>query len=326
MTDEAKKDALTVMGPMANLPTIELNIDDIKKYICVGATDKEFALFIGISQSYALNPFKREIYFVKYGNNAAQTIVGYEVYLKRAERTGRLDGWDVEIIDNGERAKITIHRSDWKNPFIWYVDRAEFDKNQSTWKAMPNFMLKKVAIAQGMRLAFPDELGGMPYIPEELPATMTGGASSESLSSKLIDVEATEETDDKPEVQSEPKPPVAKEAKKKTGTAKEKVEKAKKAAAERTAKKSDTLTAETTAGSVAGFEDPTGDKLTPDLIKKITDVYAKHDIPVELLVKWRGLKVDEWTTSVRKELLDLYKTVKSGDTDKSLLEEMTAEE
>jgi hypothetical protein len=29
-------------------------------------------------------------------------------------------------------------------------------------------MLKKVAICQGFRLAFPDEMGGMPYAPEEL--------------------------------------------------------------------------------------------------------------------------------------------------------------
>jgi hypothetical protein len=29
---------------------------------------------------------------------------------------------------------------------------------------MPRFMLKKVAIGQAFRLAFPEELGGMPYM------------------------------------------------------------------------------------------------------------------------------------------------------------------
>jgi len=46
---------------------------------------------------------------------------------------------------------------------------------------MPTFMLKKVAIAQGFRLAFPDDLGGMPYIPEELPNDKGGNTVSETL-------------------------------------------------------------------------------------------------------------------------------------------------
>jgi hypothetical protein len=33
---------------------------------------------------------------------------------------------------------------------------------------MPEFMTKKVAIGQGFRLAFPNELGGMPYLAEEI--------------------------------------------------------------------------------------------------------------------------------------------------------------
>jgi hypothetical protein len=33
---------------------------------------------------------------------------------------------------------------------------------------MPEFMIKKVAIGQGFRLAFPNELGDMPYLVEEL--------------------------------------------------------------------------------------------------------------------------------------------------------------
>jgi hypothetical protein len=33
---------------------------------------------------------------------------------------------------------------------------------------MPEFMIKKVCIGQGFRLAFPNELGGLPYLQEEL--------------------------------------------------------------------------------------------------------------------------------------------------------------
>ena len=155
----------------------EIAIADVKKYIAPNATDKELFMFMGIAKSFGLNPLKREIHFVKYGNAAASIIVGYEIYLKRAERTGKLDGWKCWI--EGDKAVIEIKRKDQSIPIKWEVDRKEFDKAQSTWKTMPNFMLKKVAIAQGFRLAFPDELGGLPYLAEELP--QTAKISSEEL-------------------------------------------------------------------------------------------------------------------------------------------------
>ena len=175
---------------MENLPEvkerIEVSMADIKKYIAPNATDKELFMFMGIAKSYGLNPLKREIHFVKYGSAPASIIVGYEIYLKRAERTGKLDGWKCWI--EGDKAIIEIKRKDQSIPIKWEVDRKEFDKQQSTWKAMPNFMLKKVAIAQGFRLAFPDELGGLPYLAEELPSTAK--LSSEELAKDEIIVDA----------------------------------------------------------------------------------------------------------------------------------------
>lgn len=161
---------IAVQGAV-NAPQIMLSESDVKKYIAPTATDKELFLFMGIARSYGLNPFKREIYFLKYGGKDAAIIVGYESYIKRAERTGLLDGWEVSLAtdDMGEKAIITIYRKDRSKPFIWTVYRKEFDTGQANWVKMPLFMLRKVAISQGFRLAFPEEIGGMPYIPEELP-------------------------------------------------------------------------------------------------------------------------------------------------------------
>ena len=139
---------------------------DIKKYIAPTATDKEVYMFLNIAKSYGLNPFKREIHFVKYGNNPGQVIVGYETYLKRAEETGLLDGWKAWV-DEG-KAKVIIYRKDRKYPFEWEIDIEEFDKKQALWKTLRNFMAKKVCIAQAFRLCFPSEMGGLPYIPEEM--------------------------------------------------------------------------------------------------------------------------------------------------------------
>jgi len=139
-------------------------------------TDKEKVQFLEISQAFGLNPFKREIYCSKY-NNQTSIIVGYETYIKRAERSGKLDGWQVvtegKVEDNSLKAIITIHRKDRKIPFIHEVYYSEYVQktrdgivNKFWQKAFT--MSKKVAIAQGFRLCFSDELGGMPYTADEL--------------------------------------------------------------------------------------------------------------------------------------------------------------
>lgn len=157
----------------------KVTMADVRRYIAPTATDKEVFLFMGIARSYGLNPLKREIHLVKYGTAPASIVTGYEVYLKRAERTGKLDGWDVVVSPDGQEATITIFRKDWSHPFRWTVYRNEFDKGQSTWKSMASFMLRKVCIAQAFRLCFSDEMGGLPYIPEEMPQDKGGGVSSD---------------------------------------------------------------------------------------------------------------------------------------------------
>lgn len=134
-------------------------------------TEQEQAMFMGIALRNNLDPFKREIYVVKYGSNF-NVITGYQTYIQRAEATGLLDGWKVEHIKEGDKivgARITIYRKDFNKPFEWEVSMSEFNTGQSSWKKMPGFMIKKVAIAQGFRLAFPNALGGLPYTADELP-------------------------------------------------------------------------------------------------------------------------------------------------------------
>lgn len=143
--------------------------------------------FLQIAMDFNLNPFKREIYCTSYGQGEfkkTSIIIGYEVYIKRAERTNQLDGWQVvtngSVKNNDLKATITIYRKDRKFPFIHEVDYSEYvqttyDKKtdklrpNKMWNEKPITMLKKVATAQGFRLCFSDELGGMPYDSSELP-------------------------------------------------------------------------------------------------------------------------------------------------------------
>ena len=140
-------------------------------------TKGEKNTFIEIAKAFNLNPFKREIHVSKYGENMS-IITGYEVYIKRAERTGLLDGWSVTT--TGERdalkAILTIYRKDRAHPFIWealYKECVQKTKEGIVTKfwQKADFMTKKVAISQGFRLCFSDELGGMPYTADELQDT-----------------------------------------------------------------------------------------------------------------------------------------------------------
>lgn len=142
---------------------------------------EEKTMFIQMARAYGLNPFKREIYCTAFGQGQyrqCSIVTGYEVYLKRAERIGKLDGWEVttdgKVGDKTLSATVTIHRKDWAHPFrhtVYFREVCQTKKDGSLnrfWEKQPYFMCKKVAIAQAFRLCFPDEFGGMPYTSDEL--------------------------------------------------------------------------------------------------------------------------------------------------------------
>lgn len=135
-------------------------------------TPEEKTQCVEIAKEFQLNPFKREIHFVKYGSQAVSIVIGYDVFIKRAERAGKLDGWKAWVEGNGPDmvAKIEIYRKDWGRPFQHEVYLQEAKGAGPMWTKAPRMMLKKVAIGQGFRLCFPDELGGLPYLPEEIDA------------------------------------------------------------------------------------------------------------------------------------------------------------
>jgi len=157
---------------------LKVTAETIKKYICADATDQEIELFKNQCQMFQLSPFKREIYLIKYGTYPADIVVGYQVYLKRAERSKQWDG--MESGTKGSLKKkdligwVKVYRKDWKRPLYHEVDFEEYAKRKKDgsltkfWEKMPKTMIRKVAVSQGYRLTFPDEMGDLPYIVEEI--------------------------------------------------------------------------------------------------------------------------------------------------------------
>ena len=143
--------------------------------------EKEKLQFLNIAKTFGLNPFKREIFCTVYGSGEYKQlsiITGYEVYIKRAERSGQLDGWNAittgSVATNDLKAVVTIYRKDRQHPFVWEVFYDECVQKTKAgvvtkfWEKA-NFMTKKVCISQAFRLCFSDELGGMPYTSDEMP-------------------------------------------------------------------------------------------------------------------------------------------------------------
>ncbi|MDA8425350.1 MAG: recombinase RecT [Treponema sp.] len=111
-------------SPTREQPPVPPTIPDIPKqtildYLAaIGLTSEltqaETLQFVSVCQAFGLNPFKREAHIAVYGEGVSRRvsiIVGYETYLKRADRTGKLDGWSSRIEDSGDdmKAIVEIH-------------------------------------------------------------------------------------------------------------------------------------------------------------------------------------------------------------------------
>lgn len=156
---------------------LKLTPQTVREFINPKVTNQEIMLFLNQCKSLGLDPFKREIYLIKYSDDdPAQFVVGYEVYLKRADRSKNWDGisFGTEGSGSSMSAWCKVYRKDWKEPLFHEVDFEEYAQRKKGgqlnrfWEQKPKTMLKKVVIAQALRMAFPDEFAGMPYIVEEV--------------------------------------------------------------------------------------------------------------------------------------------------------------
>ena len=217
MPEDKKKTRGTAVAKLdIQVPQVRLNEETVRRLICKNATKSEILLFLNQCKMWGLNPFKKEIYLIKYQEGEpAATVIGYETFLKRAERQKKLKGWRVWTEGNIKdasnfKACIKIIREDWDEPFIHEVYLEEYARRKRSgeltrfWAQQPRTQLKKVAMSQGFRLCFPDELGGLPYIVEEMPidAEIIPGEIIEEP--KVVEEEKTDEEKEKLKVKKPP--------------------------------------------------------------------------------------------------------------------------
>lgn len=130
-------------------------------------TENEFKLLIQLAKTYKLDPFSRQIWAVKYGQNPAQIFCGRDGYLAIAHRSGQFDGMESGTrTEDGELVGwCRVYRRDMSHPFEVEVYASEYSTGRNLWKDKPRTMIQKVAEAQCLRRAF--SISGL-YSPEEI--------------------------------------------------------------------------------------------------------------------------------------------------------------
>ena len=195
----AKKAATDLMAFEydSNGEKVKLSPATVRNYLVNGGgnvTDQEVMMYLTLCRYQHLNPFLKEVYLIKYGNSPATIVTGKDLFMKRANRNPNYAGKKAGIIvaskENGavtERegtvyipeteeliggwAKVYIKGH--KEPeyasvsFNEYAGRKSDGTLNSQWATKPATMIRKVALVQALREAFPEDFGGL-YSPEEM--------------------------------------------------------------------------------------------------------------------------------------------------------------
>jgi phage recombination protein Bet len=163
-------------------------LEEIRQIFAPKLNTAEFDAFVGMGKASGLNPFLREIWAVKYQDNApAQIFVGRDGYRKAAQRHYEYDFHECDAVysnDKFKRNSITgeiaheynlkdrgellgayciVKRKSSVRPSYTWVKLSEYSTGKSLWNPQtgkPETMIKKVAECQGLRAAFQDLLGG----------------------------------------------------------------------------------------------------------------------------------------------------------------------
>ena len=161
---------------------LEISPQTVKQYLVSGdankVSDQEVMMFMQLCKFQKLNPFLREAYLIKYGNAPATIVTGKETFVKRAANNPNYEGHKVGMSEDGNMAWAEVYVKGYRVPIRVEVDYDEYVGKKASgevtamWKTKKKTMLKKVALVQALREAFPADFGGM-YSPEEIREEFT---------------------------------------------------------------------------------------------------------------------------------------------------------
>ena len=212
-----EKDKQTMVFKVGN-DQVKLNPGIVRKYLVNGqgsVTDQEIVYFMHLCKSRQLNPFTKEAYLIKYGQEPATMVVARDALEKRAIKNVQYNGKKVGIyVMNKETNELikrdgtiyiketekligawcTVYRKDWENPVSVevnldeYIGRKKDGTVNANWTNKPVTMVTKVAKAQALREAFIEELEGM-YEQEEVNVNLNDISEAEIITDDIEDIQ-----------------------------------------------------------------------------------------------------------------------------------------
>lgn len=188
-------------------------IELLKQTYAKGASDIEFKMLFAVAQRVGADPFRKEIYLIPFWDTEARRmgrtpVVGIDWYRKQAGKSQNYAGqgeteFGPDANTNGcvhpEWAITPIFNHKFSQPIrvkCFWTEVAKISKEGSAvsnWKSMPHTMLAKCSEAQGIRKAFPEEVGGV-YIEEEIIPAQSY-IEAEPVKTNIQAVEALPEVD-----------------------------------------------------------------------------------------------------------------------------------
>lgn len=177
---------------------VTLTPQTVAAYIATGnaqADPADVMRFMATCRARGLNPLAGDCYMTVYqgqnGNKSVSTVVSKDYFVRTATADPSFDGMRAGIVVVGRDGEMLYREGciygkqterlvgGWAEvlvkgrsvPSRAEVSLDEYDQHRSLWKSKPGTMIRKVALVQALREAFPAKFGGV-YDRDEMPAEM----------------------------------------------------------------------------------------------------------------------------------------------------------
>lgn len=167
----------------------------VARYIVTGnaePSDRDVYSFMMQCRARGLNPLAKDCYMTSFrnrdGSTSVSVIVSKDYFVRTATRQPDFDGYEAGVVvidrdgnieyrDGALVGKATerliggwasVYSKNRSHPSKAVVSLEEYDQHRSLWKTKPATMIRKVALVQAIREAYPEQFGGV-YDGSEMP-------------------------------------------------------------------------------------------------------------------------------------------------------------
>ena len=161
---------------------ITLTPQDVAMYCASGnaqLTQRDIVNFMATCKALGANPYLRDVYLVKYGSEDATIMAGKNYYTRVAVSIPTYDGMVAGIVCVTQQGEVVYRKGSlalpgdaciggwaevwdkrWTRPVRAEVAIEEYNSHRSLWKSKPLTMIRKTALVQALREAYPDRFAG----------------------------------------------------------------------------------------------------------------------------------------------------------------------